>query len=594
MLQLAATAVEMLGVLSLLPLLQYIQSGGVPQATGEEGFLWDFLTDGLGLLGLSVSLPALLAITLCFALLREAFNLARLNYEAWVRETAVADVRYRQMRGFLHADLAYQDRDAVGNLVNDMGFNANRCSMHIFSRIGMASIVIIFLCYLIGMVNLSPWMTLVVIVAVTVGGFLMWPQVRHTRQLGQNLTVADRRATEFIVERLQSARLIRLAHMEAVEDQRIHTLTREQRQATVRVWYQIATVQGVLELAVIALVAVLIFVTVEVLLVPLEQVGVFLLMLLRLLPNIKQIARSKQFADSTRASFDAVTRRMAELAHATESNTGTHVFDSIAREIRFNDVHYSYRGADQIVPALSGLNLNVPAGRVTALVGPSGSGKSTLIDLLPRLRTPDAGDILIDDVSLSAFELGSLRRGIAYAPQMPQIFNVTVAEHIGYGARNTTRDDIEAAARLSNAEDFILALPHGYDTVLGEGGGTLSGGQRQRLDLARALVGRAPLLILDEPTSNLDAKAEELFLVALDRIRSETDTTIIIIAHRLSTVMLADQIAVMQGGRVVDVGQHDTLVAGGGWYADAFAKQQRLEAARIGVHAATGMVGSPS
>jgi len=574
-LQLVATGIEVLGFLSLLPLLQYIQAGGVPQDPGDGQVIWDLLHEGLGWFGLAVSLPALLVIMVAIAGLREVFNLARLNYEASVRETAVADVRHRQMRGFLRADLDYQDRDAIGDLVNDMGFNANRSVMHLFSRIGMAGIAVIFGCYIVGMVNLSAWMTVVVLAAVGAGALLLWPQVRRTRALGQALVVADRQAMEFIVERLQSARLIRLAHMEEVEDQRIHALTREQRRATVGVWYQIARVQGLLEVAVISLVAVLIYVTVAVLMVPIEQVGVFLLMLLRLLPNIKQIAKSKQFADSTRASYDAVARRLDEMREAGERNPGTRQLATLQQGIRFDEVHYSYRGADDTARALNGLSLTVPAGRITALVGPSGAGKSTLIDLLPRLRTPDEGEVLLDGVPLGDFELGSLRRGIAYAPQSPQIFNVTVAEHISYGGRGTSRVDIETAARLANAEEFIRALPHGFDTMLGEGGGTLSGGQRQRLDLARALAGRAPLLILDEPTSNLDAEAEDLFRVALGRIRDETETTIIIIAHRLSTVMQADQIAVMQAGRIVDMGRHGELIARGGWYAEAFAKQQR-------------------
>ena len=223
--------------------------------------------------------------------------------------------------------------------------------------------------------------------------------------------------------------------------------------------------------------------------------------------------------------------------------------------------------------ALDRLSLFIPAQRMTALVGPSGAGKSTLIDLLPRLRAVQSGKILFDGVPQDEFDSASLRRAISFAPQMPQIFNVTIAEHIRYGWPEASMDDVRAAARLAQAADFIEALPDGYQTMLGEGGGHFSGGQRQRIDLARAVVRRAPILILDEPTSNLDADAEAAFREALEKVRRETEITILIIGHRLSTVMSANQIAVLEAGRVTETGSHAELLAAGGWYARAFARQ---------------------
>ena len=156
---------------------------------------------------------------------------------------------------------------------------------------------------------------------------------------------------------------------------------------------------------------------------------------------------------------------------------------------------------------------------------------------------------------------------------MPQIFNVSIAEHIRYGWPEASMDDVRTAARLVQAADFIEALPDGYDTMLGEGGGNFSGGQRQRIDLARALVRRAPVLVLDEPTSNLDANAEAMFRQALAKVRRETDITIVIIGHRLSTVMAADRIVVVEDGRVSEAGSHSQLMDHGGWYARSFARQ---------------------
>jgi ATP-binding cassette, subfamily B, bacterial MsbA len=237
--------------------------------------------------------------------------------------------------------------------------------------------------------------------------------------------------------------------------------------------------------------------------------------------------------------------------------------------------HYTSKHSitSEQVPALNNLSLFIPAHKMTALVGPSGAGKSTLIDLLPRLREPQLGAILFDGVPQSEFDCGSLRRAISFAPQSPQIFNVTIAEHIRYGWPQASMDDIRIAARLAQAADFIEALPEGYNTMLGEDGGHFSGGQRQRIDLARAVVRRAPILVLDEPTANLDADAEAMFREALEIVHRETDITIIIIGHRLSTVMAADRIAVLEAGAVTEIGSHAELIRRGGWYAHAFARQ---------------------
>jgi len=210
---------------------------------------------------------------------------------------------------------------------------------------------------------------------------------------------------------------------------------------------------------------------------------------------------------------------------------------------------------------------------MTALVGPSGAGKSTLLDLIPGLRHPQRGEIAIDGVPIAAFSLASLRGNIAYAPQQAQIFNTSLADHIRYGRPAATEEDIQQAAELAGALSFIAEFPDGFETMAGDKGGRLSGGQAQRLDLARALVRRAPLLLLDEPTSNLDAQSEEAFRQALVRVRATGDITIIIIAHRLSTVRDADRIAVIDNGIVEAVGAHDELIKQCAWYRDAFNEQ---------------------
>lgn len=236
---------------------------------------------------------------------------------------------------------------------------------------------------------------------------------------------------------------------------------------------------------------------------------------------------------------------------------------AIARgEVVFDDVRFAYR-AD--IPALNGASLIAEAGKTTAIVGRSGSGKSTLLSLLPRLYDPQGGRILIDGADIRGATLQSLRAQIAIVAQDVLLFDDTIRANIGFGRAGATDEDIVAAATAAAAHDFIMALPDGYDTSVGDRGGNLSGGERQRIVLARAFVRNAPILILDEPTSALDAESERLVQQALTRLMKGRTT--LVIAHRLSTIRAADRIAVMENGRVIEQGAHDALIAANGTYA---------------------------
>lgn len=236
-------------------------------------------------------------------------------------------------------------------------------------------------------------------------------------------------------------------------------------------------------------------------------------------------------------------------------------------EIRLEDVEFSYGDA----AALRGLSLVAEGGKVTALVGPSGGGKSTILALIERFFDPDSGRILIDGQDTTSVRLGSLRECMAMVTQDTFLFDDTVAENIRFGREDATRAEIEEAAREANAHEFITAMPHGYDSPVGEGGSSLSGGQRQRIAIARAMLRDAPILLLDEATSALDAESEARVQEALQRLMSRRTT--LVIAHRLATIKRAHSIAVVEAGRVVEQGSHDALVANGGLYSRMAALQ---------------------
>jgi ATP-binding cassette subfamily B protein len=245
-------------------------------------------------------------------------------------------------------------------------------------------------------------------------------------------------------------------------------------------------------------------------------------------------------------------------------------------EIEFNNVSFAYPGRPDL-PALKGFDLRVRAGERVALVGPSGAGKSTVFRLLLRFYDPSAGEIRLDGVELRQADPAEVRARISLVAQDAPLFSSSAADNLRFGRQEADPDEVLAAVRAAQAEDFLAALPQGVDTRLGERAKTLSGGERQRLAIARALVRGTPILLLDEATSALDAENERLVQRALHEAMAGRTT--LVIAHRLATVLKADRIAVMDAGRVVETGTHAELTASGGLYAKLARLQFAMEAA---------------
>jgi len=572
-LHLLGTIMELSSLIILMPVFQFIQSGGDLVSLAGENKYWNWLIDAYSIIGLMPDLATLLVTSLVFLLLRQVFTYIRLLAQAFAKESMITRMRADAFENYLHADISYQDKAESGGLINDLTTDLQRAADYIFGEIMLAGLLIVSAIYLIGLFVLSVPMTFTAIAIFGLALLILRTQMKKSDVAGAAVVQANQRMSAFLIERLHLSRLVRLAGMERAESDQMRTLTTRQRDTLYRLFTLVARVDVVMEPMVIAAAYVLIFVSIEHFGLKIEHIGMFLVIVIRLLPMVKEIARTRQANRATKAAHHSITDRMQEMTRAKEVMTGEQSFIRLIKHFRFENVFFAYDKTNEIA-ALQGVSVSFPAGKLSAIVGPSGAGKSTLIDMIPRLRRPDKGQILLDDVSIDEFALDKLRSGISSAPQMPQIFNVSVAEHIRYGKADASMDEVKAAAELANAANFINELPNGYDTTLGESGVHLSGGQRQRIDLARALVRRAPILLLDEPTSNQDADSEALFREALLKIRAETDITIIVIAHRLSTVAMADKIVVLQSGAITSEGSHQKLLLEDGWYAQAFQKQK--------------------
>jgi ABC-type multidrug transport system fused ATPase/permease subunit len=248
-------------------------------------------------------------------------------------------------------------------------------------------------------------------------------------------------------------------------------------------------------------------------------------------------------------------RAMFAMTPETEDEPGAIDADRVKGNIKFDRVSFSYPNGKEV---LRDIEFEAKPGEMVALVGLTGAGKTTLVSLIPRFYNTSVGRVAIDGVDVRNYRVQSLRERIAIVLQDPVLFSGTIADNIRYGKLDATEAEIEAAAKAAHAHDFIVRLAKGYQTAIAEAGGSLSGGERQRLSIARAVLKNAPILILDEPTSSLDAISEEIVFNALRHLREGRTT--IVIAHRLSTVRDADRILVLDGGRIAAQGKHDELL----------------------------------
>jgi subfamily B ATP-binding cassette protein MsbA len=252
--------------------------------------------------------------------------------------------------------------------------------------------------------------------------------------------------------------------------------------------------------------------------------------------------------------------KVIDLEPAIKNKPDAIVLDRFKESIEYKNVSFAYN--KELV--LKSINLKIQKGKTIALVGSSGGGKSTLADLIPRFYDPTAGEILLDGVSLTDYEIESLRHQMGVVTQESILFNDTIFNNIAFGKEEATLEDVMEAAKVANAHDFISQTPEGYLTYIGERGSKLSGGQRQRIAIARAVLKNPPILILDEATSALDSESEKLVQEALTNLMK--NRTSIVIAHRLSTIQHADEIVVIQNGHIIERGRHEVLIGQNGLY----------------------------
>jgi subfamily B ATP-binding cassette protein MsbA len=375
-----------------------------------------------------------------------------------------------------------------------------------------------------------------------------------------------------MAEGIRGHRVVKAFGMEGFELQRFREATR--RQLRVNLWAQmLAHASGpvVESLAVLGAAALLIYAgrSIRAGHLTAPELVQFLTTLLMMYDPIRKLNKVNLILQEATAAGQRVSRLLNVRNEITE-RPDAKTITTVEREIAYEGVSFAYEER----PVLQDLDLRIRAGEIVALVGPSGAGKSTLVNLLPRFFDPDQGRVAIDGIDIRDLTLASLRGLIGIVTQDTVLFNDTIRNNIAYGRSDLPLERVREAAAAAYADEFVMQLPQGYDTVVGESGMRLSGGQRQRLAIARALFKNAPILILDEATSHLDSQSESLVQKALYNLMQGRST--LVIAHRLSTVVRADRIVVLEAGQIVEEGSHSELMELGGSYKRLYDLQFRV------------------
>ncbi|HKX07836.1 MAG TPA: ABC transporter ATP-binding protein [Stellaceae bacterium] len=563
---LVSYGLEGIGISLFIPLLQTLNGGALPSLPGMSLFHGAFAS--LADLGPVERTVVLGGVILGCVVAKNLIVYANSVLHALLNARITHHLRVAIVQQLLALSHSYIEGKQSGQLMNSLATETWRTASALGALIGLlvSACAVLMLSSLLVIIS---WRITVIVAVCTIAISLL------TRVATPKIALMGRRAVAVNTE--LANRIWRLfGGMKVIRafGRETHELS-EFDQASLRVrdtFFRLdvlSAVTGPLHevLSVLVLLAIFIYGAVEDR-ASLPVIAAFTMVLYRLQPQARNIG-SAWIALSGAAAAVHEVMWLLDPADKTYIRSGPIEVRDLARGIDFERVTFTYSGSEQ--PALKDVSISIAAGRTTALAGPSGAGKTTLVNLICRFYDADAGGIRMDGEPIQHVDIASWRNAIGIVSQDIYVFGATVRENIGYGCPEAPQERIVEAARLADAHAFVMELPHGYETRIGDGGLSLSGGQRQRIALARAIVRNPRILVLDEATNSLDSLSEGVVHAALEHFRR--DRTIIVIAHRLSTIERADRVVVLDHGRVAQQGDPRTLIAEPGLFQSMYRAQ---------------------
>jgi ATP-binding cassette subfamily B protein len=503
---------------------------------------------------------AVLAIAALDALCSYAEKYLTTSVGQWVMH----DLRRTLYSHIQRMSLGFHDRSQAGDLISRVTSDIDAVQSFIASGLLSALINCLTLVGMVGVMLYINWrFTLIALSVAPVLFAVVYRYTRRIKKASREVRKKEGEIVSVVQEVLTSIRVVKAFAREDYEQHRLEEQSLESVDLALRARGLKARLAPIVELIVAAGTAMVLWFGGRLALAGTLLPGsliMFIWYLGKMYKPMQELSKMTDAYSKAAVGYERI-REVLEIERDVQDLPGARNAPSFRGKIEFENVSFSY-GPN--TPTLTNVSFTIEPGQVAALVGPTGAGKTTVINLIPRFYDPSDGVVKIDGQDIRRFKQNSLREQISFVLQDTLLFHGPIWQNIAYGKPDASREEILRAAELANASEFIEKMPEGYDTMVGERGVTLSGGQRQRIAIARAIIRDTPILILDEPSSGLDAASEHLVFEALDRLME--GKTCIIVAHRLATVRRADAILVVENGAIVERGTHDELLKSGGLY----------------------------
>jgi subfamily B ATP-binding cassette protein MsbA len=513
------------------------------------------------------------AAVLVIAAFGAACSYAEKRITTTVGEWVAHDLRRTLYSHIQRLSLAYHDQKRMGDLISRVTSDLDAVQGFIASGLLGALISSLTLVGMVGVMFYLNWrFTLIALSVAPVLFAVVYSYTRRIKKAAREVRKKEGEIVSVIEEVISSIRVVKAFAREDYEQRRLEEQSLEGVEMALRARSLKAKLSPLVEIIVACGTCLVLWFGARMVLEGSLREGsliVFIWYLGKMYKPMQELSKMTDTFSKAAVGYERI-KEVLETDGQVKDLPNARPAPRLKGRIEFQDVTFGY---DAQSPVLTNVSFTIQPGQTAALVGPTGAGKTTIISLIPRFYDPSSGRITIDGRDVRTFTQKSLRQQISFVLQETVLFHAPIWHNIAYGKPDAIRSEILRAAELANAHEFIEKMPEGYDTIVGERGMTLSGGQRQRIAIARAIIRNTPMLILDEPSSGLDAASERLVFEALDRLTE--GKTAIVIAHRLSTIQRADVIFVVDEGRIVESGQHQDLLESGGLYAELYELQFR-------------------